>query len=118
MTRPLRGELNHDATASFMAGRTYRRDFFWQLHLLGNRHLSVLHGALHVDVLELVADVQFLGKQTNQPIFDLHEDLGALLDCLGKTAACFDREFISTAHMLQCQSALQKRIEGRQQGGV
>jgi hypothetical protein len=64
----------------------------WHVHLLGYGRLALLDGALHVDVLDLLAQVRSGAEKLDQAVLDLKADICSLVDFFLECADCFDGE--------------------------
>jgi len=60
----------------------YRRNLLGQFDVLGDRNLSLLDGALEINILDLLAEVDNLVEKLDEAVFDHQLHVGALLDCL------------------------------------
>lgn len=57
-----------------------RRDVLGQVDLLHDDGLALLYGALHLDFLDLVAEVDFHVDESDEAVLDLQYDVGAVFD--------------------------------------
>ena len=69
-------------TSSFsrLKKEPYRRNGSRQVDALGDGHLTLIKGAVKVDVVELLAQVCGRREQLNEAVLDDHLDVRALLD--------------------------------------
>lgn len=75
---------------------SYIRDLLRQLDGLGDGQSTVFDGALHVDVLDLLAQIGLCADKANQAVLDLECDIGAFLDGLAQGTGCLDNEVLAT----------------------
>lgn len=73
-------------------------DLLGQLDGLGEGQGAGVDGALHIDVLNLLAEVCLGADQADQTILDLQRDVCALFNSLGNGAGSLDDEVFSTRH--------------------
>lgn len=72
-----------------------------QLHLFGQNHFTLLQRALHIDILELITEVDGLLDQSNETPLDLQAHSSALLDPLVEDTAGLDVENLATVEERQ-----------------
>lgn len=75
---------------------SYVGDFLGKLDGLGDSQRARVDRALHVDVLDLLAQIGLGADKTNQTVLDLKRDVCALFDGLGQGAGCLDNKVLST----------------------
>ena len=88
--------------------QTYRWDFRWELDVFGYICLALLDGTVHVDGLNLLAQVCGGAEQFDQAVLDLDDYICSLCDVFFECADGFDGEGLSTAtesvsSLLQCE---------------
>jgi hypothetical protein len=66
------------------------------LNLLGQSHCSRLQGTLQVHVHNLITEIGALFNKSDQPVFNLQENVGALLDSLMQNTFSLDGETLAT----------------------
>lgn len=62
---------------------SYVRNLLGQINGFGEGQSTSLNGALHVDVLDLLAQVRLGADQADQTVLDLQRNICALLNGLG-----------------------------------
>lgn len=67
-----------------------------QIHLLGQNHCTLLQRAFHIDILELITQIDSLRNQSNEAPFDFQGHGSALLDPLVEGTAGLDSEGCAT----------------------
>ena len=75
---------------------THWWDFPRELDRLGNLKLALVDGALHIDILDLLAEVCSGFDKTNETVFDLKLDVCAFFDVFLDRTGCLDDEFLAT----------------------
>ena len=68
-----------------------------QVNIFGERHLAFLQWALEVHINDLFAKISLLLDESDQAIFDLQKDVGALFNLLLESALGFDGKGFATA---------------------
>lgn len=76
---------------------SYVGDLLGQLNGLGDSKRAILDGTLHVDILDLLAQIGLGADKTDQAVLDLQRDVCALFDGLAQGAGCLDNEVLSTS---------------------
>jgi hypothetical protein len=74
-----------------------RRDLLRHLDVLGDGLLALLDWALHVDVLDLLAEIGFRGEQLDEPVLDLDQHVGFFVDVFEEGADGGDAEDLAAA---------------------
>lgn len=80
-------------------GSTYRWDLLRQVDLLGERELSLLQRTVEIDILDLVAEIDFAVQYGDQAILDDQEYGSALLDILQQGPVGLDGKSPATTIM-------------------
>ena len=76
---------------------THGRDLSREVDRLGDLEFPFIDGALHVDILNLLAEVRSRLDKADESVFDLKFDVCALLDVFLDRAGCFDDKRLATA---------------------
>lgn len=72
----------NNARARDRHGSSHLGNLLGKLNGLGDGDVTLLNGALDVDVVNLLAEVGLGANKTDQAVLDLESDVGALLDSL------------------------------------
>lgn len=75
---------------------SYVGDLLGQLDGLGDSQRAIFDGALHVDILDLLAQIGLGADKTDQAVLDLQSDVCAFFDGLAQGAGCLYNEVLST----------------------
>lgn len=67
-----------------------------QVDLLGQNHLALIEGALHLDILQLFTQIGSLLQQCNDTVLDFQVHVGALGDLLSEGTLGCDCELLAT----------------------
>ena len=71
-------------------GTTYRWNLRRQINLLRNLGLPSLDGTLHIDLLDLLAQIGCGAEEFDEAVLDLEDDVGAFADVFFEGADGFD----------------------------
>jgi hypothetical protein len=74
----------------------YLRDVFRQVNILGQNHMTLLQGTLHVDIFKLVTEVDSLLDQADKAILDLDVRISPLLNLPVESTASLDNKLLTT----------------------
>jgi hypothetical protein len=80
--------------------RAYRRNFPWDVDVLGESHLALVERALEVCLADGVASICLLVDQGDQAVLDLQVHFEALLNLLLEVTRGLDGELLATSGML------------------
>lgn len=82
----------------YSVDETYRWDFLGKIDILGQLHLSLIKRALHIHILERIAEVGILVDERDESVFDLEVDFCALFHYFLEVALGFDGQGTATVY--------------------